>query len=40
MANLYGPRIGSWGLNFVNHIYGGFSNVRVAKKAWNGTAYV
>ena len=24
----------------VNHIYGGFSNVRVAKKAWNGTAYV
>ena len=23
-----------------NHIYGGFSNVRVAKKAWNGTAYV
>ena len=23
-----------------NHIYGGFSNVRVAKKAWNGTEYV
>jgi hypothetical protein len=23
-----------------NHIYGGFDNVRVAKKAWNGTAYV
>ena len=23
----------------VNNIYGGFSNIRVIKKAWNGTGY-
>jgi hypothetical protein len=24
----------------VNGTYGGFSNIRVIKKAWNGTTYV